>query len=476
MIVCRRLLLLSLVLSLLGLLPNSGFAEERSAKVLRAGAATSNITPPLGERVIGGFVPFPSTNIHDELHARCLVLDNGLTKLAIVICDNLGIRKDVYAEVRELVAKETDLSPANILMAATHTHSATPSSSETYQPLLVRRIADCIRRANENLEPAKIGWSSVDEPSEVFNRRWYVTDPKLRRNPFGGVDEVRMNPPRGNKALIKPAGPIDPEVSFISVQTIEGRPLALLGNYSLHYVGGVNKGEVSSDYFGIFSNRIGELIGVENHYSHSPFVGMMSNGTSGDINNINFPNPSKKRYAKYEKMTEVAEKVAQKVKSSYEKVEYHDWVPLGVANRDLTLKVRKPDAKMQSYFKKVLAQPNDAEKFHRYETNYADRVQNLLDGPDEFIIPLQAVRIGDLGIAAIPFETFVEIGLEIKEKTPFGDAFTIELANDYNGYLPTPEQHKLGGYETWMGTNRVEFNASVKITAIILELMQELKE
>jgi neutral ceramidase len=289
MIFLRRLLLLSLVLSLPVLLPNSGFAQAPSAKVLRAGAATSNITPPLGERVIGGFAPFPSTNIHDELHARCLVLDNGETKLAIVICDNLGIRKDVYTEVRELVGQETDLSPENILLAATHTHSATPSSSETYRPLLVRRIADCIRRANQNLEPAKIGWSSVDEPSEVFNRRWYVTDPELTRNPFGGVDKVRMNPPRGSKVLIKPAGPIDPEVSFISVQTTEGRPLALLGNYSLHYVGGVNRGEVSSDYFGIFSNRIGELIGAKEHYSHPPFVGMMSNGTSGDINNINFP-------------------------------------------------------------------------------------------------------------------------------------------------------------------------------------------
>jgi len=476
MIACRQIVLMLLVSSLLGFATNSIFAQEQSGKVFKAGAATSNITPPLGERVIGGFAPFPSTNIHDELHARCLVLENGQTKIAIVICDNLGIRKDVYAEVRELVTKETDLSPANILMAATHTHSATPSSSETYRPLLVRRIADCIRRANENLEPAKIGWSSVDEPSEVFNRRWYVTDPELCRNPFGGIDEVRMNPPRGNKALVKPAGPIDPEVSFISVQTKEGRPLALIGNYSLHYVGGVNRGEVSSDYFGIFSERIGELIGAEDHYSHPPFVGMMSNGTSGDINNINFPNPGTKRYAQYEKMTEVAEKVAQKVKTAYEKVEYHDWVPLGVANRDLTLEVRKPDESMQAYFKKVLAQPAEAEKFHRYETNYAERVQNLLDGPDEITIPLQAVRIGDLGIAAIPFETFVEIGLDIKEKSPFADAFTIELANDYNGYLPTPEQHKLGGYETWMGTNKVEFNASVKITDTILELMQELKE
>src|SRR6056297_1516256 len=339
----RRLLMIPMILGMLIVSPAVGMSQDADGKVLRAGAAKSNITPPLGESVIGGFAPFPSTNIHDELHARRLILDNGTTKLGFVICDNLGIRKDVYEDVRKLIAEETDFPAENLLMAATHTHSATPSSSETYRPLLVRRIADCIRRALGNMEDAKIGWGSVEEPSEVFNRRWYVTDPELRRNPFGGIDEVRMNPPRGSKTLIKPAGPIDPEVSFISVQTKQGRPLALLANYSLHYVGNVSRGEISSDYFGIFSERIGELIGADDHFSHPPFVGMMSNGTSGDINNINFPNPSKKRYEKYEKMTEVAEKVAQKVKSAYEAIEYHDWVPLGIANRELTLKVRKPD-------------------------------------------------------------------------------------------------------------------------------------
>jgi neutral ceramidase len=88
---------------------------------------------------------------------------------------------------------------------------------------------------------------------------------------------------------------------------------------------------------------------------------------------------------------------------------------------------------------------------------------------------MQAFRIGDLGIAAIPFEVFTEIGLEIKARSPFKDTFTIELANGSNGYLPTPPQHDLGGYETWLGTNRVEREASVKITARILELLGSVK-
>ena len=61
---------------------------------------------------------------------------------------------------------------------------------------------------------------------------------------------------------------------------------------------------------------------------------------------------------------------------------------------------------------------------------------------------------------------------QIKAKSPFKDTFTIELANGANGYLPTPRQHDLGGYETWLGTNRVEREASVKITARALEMLQ----
>ncbi|QDU39274.1 Neutral/alkaline non-lysosomal ceramidase [Maioricimonas rarisocia] len=447
-------------------------AADDAEKVLRAGAATSNITPPLGERIRGSFSPFPATNVHDELHARCLVLDNGTSRVGFVICDNLGIGREVLDQAREYINAETDFPAENILMAATHTHSATSSGSEKYSGFLARRIADGFRRAIANMQPARIGWGGVDEPSEVFNRRWHVTNPDLLKNPFGGADQVRMNPPRGNAALVRPAGPIDPEISFISVQTADGRPLALLANYSLHYVGGVNRGEISADYFGIFSKRIGELLEVDEE-AVPPFVGMLSNGTSGDINNINFREPSK-RMEKYEKMRQVAELVARRVHEACGQVEYHNWVPLGSASRDLTLRVRKPDEAMLEYFAEVMKKPEDAPKHHRYERSYARRVQALHEGPDEIDIPLQAVRIGDLGIAAIPFEVFCEIGLEIKEKSPFGDAFTIELANDSRGYLPTPRQHELGGYETWMGTNRVQLDASERITETILELMHEL--
>src|SRR5688572_33052124 len=100
------------------------WVHSASAVELKAGAATSNITPPLGQPVIGGFSPFPSTHIHDELHARCLVLDDGQSRLALVVCDLLGIHRNVSTEARKLIEKQTGIPPERVQISATHTHSA----------------------------------------------------------------------------------------------------------------------------------------------------------------------------------------------------------------------------------------------------------------------------------------------------------------------------------------------------------------
>lgn len=455
---------------------------QDSKQVFLAGAATSNITPPLGEMIVGGWEPMPAQYIHDELHARCLVLDDGSTKLAIVICDNVGIPVEVFDAAKEKIHQATEIPIANLLMASTHTHSATtargPSKvlAETelnsYQLFLAERIADGVRCALHQLRPARIGWGSVDEPSEVFNRRWFVSDPKLATNPFGGVDQVRMNPPRGSASLDRQAGPVDPEVSFLSVQGTDGAPIALLANYSLHYVGGVPKNEVSADYFGYFARAIGKRLGASE--TTPPFVGMLSNGTSGDVNNIDFRNANAKRYASYEKMQEVAEKVASKVYQAHSEIEFQDWVKLSAASTPLTLKVRKPSQEMIDYFA-ALKSADEQSPRHRREAIYADRIEKILQAPDTVDVQLQTFGIGDLGIAAIPFETFTETGLELKAKSPRKKTFTIELANGSFGYLPTPRQHRFGGYETWLGTNYVQKDASEKIVETLLGLFESMK-
>lgn len=455
-------------------------AGEAADDVFRAGAAVGNITPPLGEPIVGGWQPIPATHVHDQLYARCLVLDDGATQLVIVLCDNVGIPREVFDEAKRQLHEATEIPIPNMLMASTHTHSATTArgaskvlSQDTlsaYQSFVARRISDAVRCALNQLQPARIGWGSVDERSEVFNRRWFVTDSSLAANPFGGVDQVRMNPPRGSAALLRQAGPVDPEISFVSVQSHDGTPIALLANYSLHYVGGVPRGEISADYFGYFARDIKQLLGGED--VSPPFVGMLSNGTSGDVNNIDFREKNPKRYGAYEKMQEVARKVAERVASAHADIEFHEWVALSAATTELRLAVRKPTPEMLDYLSG--AKDADNAERHRREAIYAERIARILEAPETIDVPLQAVRIGDLAIAAIPFEVFTEIGLELKDKAPFTDSFTIELANGSFGYLPTPGQHRLGGYETWLGTNFVQKDASELIVRELLRLFDGL--
>ena len=89
---------------------------------------------------------------------------------------------------------------------------------------------------------------------------------------------------------------------------------------------------------------------------------------------------------------------------------------------------------------------------------------------------IQAIRIGDLAVCGFPFETFVETGLDLKKRSPFPRTMVIGLANGRHGYLPTPEQHQLGGYETWLGTNVVQEDASVILTDNLLEMLGDLKK
>ena len=465
---------------------------------LRAGAATSNITPPLGSPIVGSWNSPPAATVHDELHARCLVLESGEDRLALVVVDNVGVPREVFDRAKRYIADEAGIPPRAVLAASTHTHTAVSArDGETdkteigteftdYQNFLARRIADGVRRAAYNLEPAKIGWGHVAAPEHVFNRRWYTTDARLRRNPFGGVDEVRMNPPRGSSALLRPAGPVDPEVLFLSVRSREkddgdrGRPIALLANYSLHYVGGGTEGELSADYFGAFARNIADRLGAaaagtpQGPPQGPPFVGILSNGTSGDVNNIDFT-AGKPKPAPYAQIEAVADDLAAKVAAAEADIEFHGDPPLGSVQRELTLGVRHATPEQAAHARDVLAREGSGDPYHKRERNYARKTLSSLDNPDEVRILLQAHRIGDLAIAAIPFEVFAETGLELKDEVPFGEAFTMELANGSYGYLPTPEQHRLGGYETWIGTNTVETDASRKIVAQLLDMFAELK-
>jgi neutral ceramidase len=448
------------------------------AAEFRAGAAVGDITPTKWPVfLVGSFGERPAEKAWDPLSARALVLDDGTTKLAIVVVDSCLIPRVLFDKAKAIASKATGIRQDHMLMAATHSHSAPASldrpvakASEHYLKVLVDGIVQAIEQANSNLEPATMGSGQVDVPEHVHNRRWYMKPGGIVSNPFGETtDQVRMNPP--SSLIDRPAGPVDSQVSIVSIRSKVGAPIALLANYSLHYVGGVPAGGVSADYFGEFAKQIKQRIVPKGDEGRAPFVGIMSNGTSGDVNNINFRNrqPGKKPF---EQIRYVASSLAEEVLQVAERIEHREEISLAMAQRELTLNLRRPTVEQLAQAKRFLAETDDS-KLPRLAKAYAGYTNEVANMPPSEEIILQAIRIGDLGIVSIPCEVFAETGLAIKAGSPLKATITMELANGWNRYLPTPRQHRLGGYETWLGTNILEINASVKIEQTLLDLLSE---
>jgi len=460
---------------------SSAGAADSVAPALRAGAANSDITPNLGENIVGGFQPFPGKDVHDELKARCIVIDDGQTKIALVVCDLLGFHRSLSTEARRQIQAQSGIPPENVLISATHTHSAVSALGhagyrsedqlDEYQKFVARRIADGVQRAVLALRPAQIGFGRVDVPEHLFNRRWFMKEGTAPPNPFGKIDRVKMNPPAGSPNLVEPAGPIDPAVSFIALREPNGSPIAIYAAYSLHYVGGVGDGHISSDYYGIFCDALKKR--VSNTAVDSKFVAAMANGTSGDINNINFktPRPGKPPYAQ---MRYVAEDVAAKVADAYSKLNWTDSAPLTAKYRELDIAWRPIEAELLAWAKSMEAKGKSGENKDVIAQSYAGRIQRLAQTMNPARMPVQILKIGDICLGTSPCETFAETGLEFKKRSPFEKSFMVELSHAYMGYLPTPRHFELGGYETWPGTNYLEQQASVRMMDALIDMANEL--
>ena len=447
--------------------------------VFRAGAVAVDITPKLFPlNMPGGFSANMAEKAHDPLHSRALVLSDGVTTLAMVVVDNLGAGPEVVDEVKALASAKTGIPVDKMLICSTHTHTG-PSlnkrsdAATAYWKVFVDGVAGSIIQAHAALKPAAFGAAAHPLPDEVFNRRWYLKPGKMPLNPFGRLDKVKMNPGTSPEVLDHPAGPTDPDITVISLQDTKRKPLALFANYSLHYVGGSPAGEMSADYFGEFSRVMPSRVRGD-----EGFVAMMSNGTSGDINNIPFGVVRPPREP-FEQIRIVAQKAADTAWHALQKIEKHRQdITLGMVQREITLKYRRPSAQDIAEAKAILAiKDKDAiEKLPRLAKNYAGSVIGSAERPEATItVKIQALRIGDLVVCGIPFETFVETGLDLKKRSLFPQTMVIGLANGRHGYLPTPEQHQLGGYETWLGTNVVQEDASVILTQNLMEMLGELK-
>jgi len=367
------------------------------------------------------------------------------------------------------------------MISCTHTHSATSvlgnrfeteQELDAYQTTVADAIVEGVRQAVLTSQPAQLGFTTIQRPDHVFNRRWFLKPGSMPPNPFGEIDMVKMNPSAGSADLIEPAGPTDPTVSILAVRQPDGRMISVFASYSLHYVGGVGNGHISSDYFGMFCDELVRLAGDRN----ASMVPMLANGTSGDINNINFRTP-RSGQKPYEQMQLVAHDVASGVFAAMATLNYSGDLSLGFRYREEPISLRMPTPEQIQWATSTLASPAPSAGSTDLPRIYAERTLRLAEQAKSSPIirlPLQVLRIGDIGIGTMPCEVFCEIGLEFKRTSKLQPAMLLSLAHGYFGYLPSVRHHRLGGYETWLGTNRLEPTASVTMLESLLQMSDEL--
>lgn len=449
-----------------------GVVTGAEPKIFRAGAAIIDTTPiAFPRKCNGGFAPSYLSKVSDPLHVRALALNDGTTEIAFAVIDACGMDTKLRNEIVQEVEKKTGISRHHIMIASTHCHSAPALTlilgcgpDEEYVEFVRPKIIEALVKAHENLQPARIGWGAGQDRDNVYCRRFLMKSGTAYSLPaaFTGIQENKamMNPGVNNPNAITRTGVPDPTVSVLALQTLEGKPLALLGNYSTHYAGASG---ISADYFAVFCNKIAEYLKAPKE-----FVALMTNGTSGDCNCVDFLNPNRK-FTK----TTVGESVAQAAFTACQSMKFHDWVPLKMIESELTLNIRKPSAKDVEEAKKFIQEKNISVARNAVESYALDTIA-LAGDPPQKTIKLQGIRIGSLGIATVPCEVYSFTGRDLKSYSPMEQTFTISLANGYNGYIPTTDSFELGGYNTWRARSCcLETTAEPKIRNELFRILRE---
>lgn len=448
---------------------------------IKAGASKVNITPSYGTLINGDFLPMFTKTIHDSLYVKTLVLTNTTSKFAFIVVDCMGIDAELIDDAKALIYKTSGLKAQQVMISATHAHScgavhggAACPADLNYRLSMVPKIANSVKVALQNLKPAKIGWGAVDVPQHPSCRRWFMKPGFPMLSPFGDVDKVWMNPPLGSEYLDKPVSPTDPQVGFLAVKTLDDQWISILANYSIHYAADIPENTISADYFGEVHRQLKTKLKANDH-----FVGIMSNGTSGDVNTYDFKQERNYPTGYYEKTKLIASDISDSIAQSVSKISWLRKPVFKTAFNTVKVMSRKPSDELIEKSKALVASTdfrslNTTDKASNAIARlYALEVVELSEyQKDSYMLPIQAVRIADGTIGTLPGEFFSETGLKLKEEKPSTYYFSIGLANFRENYIPPVAEFGLGGYETWLCSgSRMEKSAEEKVRTALQKLV-----
>ena len=398
---------------------------------MRAAAASVDITPPVGTSLAGYFHERRASGIHDPLYAKALVVEDGPQVIAIVACDLIATTRETVRKIRAIARDQCGIPAQNIMVASTHTHLG-PTTVEVLQSTtdgnaldrVVEGAAQALAQAASELQNASICLSRGELHGVAFNRRYRMADGTVRTNPGADPD------------IISPVGPVDPEVIVLAFTGEDGKTIALVVNFALHLdtIGG---DVISADYPAFMSEAVQRELGQNVQV-------LFLNGACGDINHINFMNPADP-ISGFERSRAIGEALGRKVLELLPQGK-----PVGGGVRSRSASVRLPVRAISpadaAEAQRVLASAPpfgamSVEQVYAYE---AVQVSKL---PPSVEAEIQGLTLGECALVGIPCEVFAELGLEVKRQSPFRATVVVELANGYEGYLPTRRAYEEGGYE-----------------------------
>lgn len=458
--------LLSAALSLV--LPLSLPAAE-----LTAGAAATDITPPRGCPMAGYYSARGAEGTHDPLFARALVFEKDGTRAALVALDLISTTRGIVEEARKLVEKDTGIPAGHVMISATHSHTGpvltdgSPRAdalgggadiAREYVKGLPARIADAVKRADAARKPAKVFHAVGREDGLAFNRRFHMAD-----------GSVGWNPGKKNPKIVRPAGPTDPGVPVVYVESADGKqPIATYVNFAMHLdtVGGLY---YSADYVATLSQSLAAVRG-------DAMITLFTIGTAGDINHINVDDPRPQKG--HGEAARIGTRLAAEVLRTHEKLKPIDG-PIRVSSEtvELPLAPVTPEdvAAAKAVIADVRAGVKPAPKFlDQVKAFKAADVAARLGKP--LSVEVQVISLGDdLAWVSLPGEVFVELGLSIKAASPFRTTVIAELANGAIGYIPTRVAYPQGNYEV-VSARCAEGSGEKLVDAALRQLRAQFKK
>ncbi|MBX9622926.1 MAG: neutral/alkaline non-lysosomal ceramidase N-terminal domain-containing protein [Gemmataceae bacterium] len=415
------------------------------AAELTAGAAQVDITPPPGCPMAGYYSARGAEGTHDPLYAKALVFEKDGTRAALVVLDLISTTRPVVDEARKLVEKQTGIPGRHVMISATHSHTGPVLSDGSafadavgggqklvreYVAGLPAKIAEAVQKADAARKPAKVSFAAGREDGLAFNRRFHMTD-----------GTVGWNPGKKNPKIVRPAGPTDPSVPVVFVETAEGKPIAVYVNFAMHLdtVGGMH---YSADYPGTLARALAEVKG-------DGLVTLFATGTCGDLNHINVDSPAPQKG--HGEAARIGTRLAAEVLRTWDKLQPAADGPLRVTTETVELPLPPVSADDKAAADKVIAAVRAEAK---PVPAFMDQVQafKVADVAARLGQPLaaevQVISLGDdLAWVSLPGEIFVDLGLAIKAGSPFRQTMIAELANGSVGYVPTRVAYSEGNYE-----------------------------